>query len=331
MTSSSSRGKARRREARWMKPLRWLIYATVVAGAVIVVAQFTGFPAISPVTQVLSFYPWFALGWIVVAAVCFLTRQWVIAGVSGGLALIVAWTFFTTTMSSPPPAQSGDNAVTVVASNVLKGRATTELADRLVNEPVDVVLIAECTPACATELRRPRLLQHYPHQLIKDAPGPNGSAILSAWPLTPLEGIDQAEVDREGWLAMPAAVIELPSGPTTVRVAHPIPPIPGVVGAWASDLAILADFVEQETGPVILGGDFNATPYHRQFRGIISSGNLADVIPSSPGTWPTHWPSYGRIPIDHILVSPGFEVMSNTTWELTNSDHLAVVAELSKP
>jgi len=88
--------------------------------------------------------------------------------------------------------------------------------------------------------------------------------------------------------------------------------------------------IKGQSLPAIVAGDFNATPYSPVFREFVQIAGLKD---SREGfgwqpSWPTFFPPLW-IPIDHILVTPDFQVVKRTTGSYIGSDHYPVIAELS--
>ena len=87
-------------------------------------------------------------------------------------------------------------------------------------------------------------------------------------------------------------------------------------------------------GPVILCGDLNAGPRSAPYRA--AAGRLRDAHAAADGrpgrTCPSQWP---LVRIDHVFVSPGFEVAGaevvRTTLTREASDHLPLVVELRWP
>jgi endonuclease/exonuclease/phosphatase (EEP) superfamily protein YafD len=82
--------------------------------------------------------------------------------------------------------------------------------------------------------------------------------------------------------------------------------------------------------PVIVAGDFNATPFSPIFRKVIKISGLKD---SREGFgWQPSWPTYVPLlwlPIDHILVSSEIQVHNRATGSFIGSDHYPVFADLS--
>jgi endonuclease/exonuclease/phosphatase family metal-dependent hydrolase len=92
---------------------------------------------------------------------------------------------------------------------------------------------------------------------------------------------------------------------------------------------------EQCQQPVVLCGDFNASPSSPVCRRL--AGQLMDVQTAAPhhapqGTFPSRLPS---LRIDHIFISPGLEVagieIPSSELARTASDHLPLVAEIRIP
>jgi endonuclease/exonuclease/phosphatase (EEP) superfamily protein YafD len=89
--------------------------------------------------------------------------------------------------------------------------------------------------------------------------------------------------------------------------------------------------VMQTSSPhVIVVGDFNSTPWDRDFRraldtkGLLNSQSGFGVQP----TWPSILPAFLRIPIDHCLHSPSFVTRQREVGPNIGSDHLPIFVEL---
>jgi endonuclease/exonuclease/phosphatase (EEP) superfamily protein YafD len=123
------------------------------------------------------------------------------------------------------------------------------------------------------------------------------------------------------------------SGPTVVA-AHPIPPVPGAMGAWRAGLAWVAD--RCAAPDVIVAGDLNATVDHLSAVGGSSligacRDAAAEVGGAATGTWPTTIPSWLASPIDHVLVGSAWRVRSvavPTSFDEAGSDHRPIIAVL---
>jgi endonuclease/exonuclease/phosphatase (EEP) superfamily protein YafD len=92
----------------------------------------------------------------------------------------------------------------------------------------------------------------------------------------------------------------------------------------------VADKISTRSHPVIVAGDFNATPFSPIFKKFLKVSGLKD---SRNGFgWQPTWPAllpFLWIPIDHILVSPDIKIHYRETGSYIGSDHFPVIAELS--
>jgi endonuclease/exonuclease/phosphatase (EEP) superfamily protein YafD len=129
-----------------------------------------------------------------------------------------------------------------------------------------------------------------------------------------------------------SATADIPgAGPVTVYAFHPVPPVFGTQ-VWADELSRLRAILEQSPSdrPAIVGGDFNATYDHWQYRAMLS-GRFGDAVEQVGAghlvTYPTdkRWPPL--VGIDHILVAGGRAVAVKTVG-LLGADHRALVAQV---
>lgn len=301
-----------------------LVAAATAAVLVLLCARLTGFPLITPVVQMLAFYPLFAALTFAVAFVALATRRWLSFLSMSLVTLAIAASAYPSAIAPLDGSDEG-NQVRIVASNVKAGMATRGLIDKLAAGPTqtDILVIVECTDECARTLDEPAVMAMFPHRLVAPAPGPAGAAILSRRQLT---SIPQPPA-VEGHLAMPSGAVEINEHTVVLRVAHPFPPLPFSLDAWRAGLAELAEYTQTTVSPIIVAGDFNATPYHEEFRAVLGN-RLTNATPSTAGTWPQSLPPLMSAPIDHILVSEPFLVSSSGTWDLAETDHRAVWADL---
>ena len=95
----------------------------------------------------------------------------------------------------------------------------------------------------------------------------------------------------------------------------------------ADEAAALARIVADDPRPTLVVGDLNATPFHWEYRQL--SRHLANAAPGagifSP-TWHTRLPF---VRIDHIFVSPEWNVTSTQTLSTPLSDHRPIAATLT--
>jgi len=130
-----------------------------------------------------------------------------------------------------------------------------------------------------------------------------------------------------------------PPGCPAVRVlaAHPRPPISRRAARWrASEIRGIAKRIAQERAggePMIVAGDFNATPWSPLYREVRDAGGLVSardgfgVLP----TWPAFLPAPLRIPIDQVFLTEPIEVVNCRVGEAIGSDHLPLLVDLRIP
>jgi endonuclease/exonuclease/phosphatase (EEP) superfamily protein YafD len=116
-------------------------------------------------------------------------------------------------------------------------------------------------------------------------------------------------------------------------VTHPIPPISGAsVERQRQQLDLIAARARSTPGPLIVMGDYNATPWSRPFRRLVDRSGLCDsragfgVQASFPAMT-----AMLRIPIDHVLVSCAIGVRDRRIGRDVGSDHLPVIVDLVLP
>jgi len=159
----------------------------------------------------------------------------------------------------------------------------------------------------------------YPHRLIHPRNDNFGVALLSRLP------ISDAIVEHFGHLQLPAitATIQQDGRSLLLVGAHLIPPT-------RSDLAIDSRRQAEELGdllakqrdiPVLVVGDFNASPWSRTI-GILRERGGVDFRQPGPAWWPTwNTRSVPMLPIDHALCSAPLVVGQRTLGPHLGSDH----------
>ncbi|MET9777744.1 endonuclease/exonuclease/phosphatase family protein [Streptomyces sp. NPDC006367] len=279
---------------------------------------------VTPVPQLLAFLPWLLVPTGAGLLLTLLARWW--AGAVWGVALLGLLAWFTepygkeSEPSGPPVAE-----LRVLTSNVEFGRGTGALIDAVRREKPDLLFVQECEYACDAALRR-ELGAGYPHRAAVEGGGSEGSVILSRFPLTPTPGVP-------GTMGMPGAVADVRGHAVRLQLAHPMPPLPDQVGLWRAELGRLRDAAGEDDGtPTVLAGDFNASQDHAVFRRILDTG-LYDAArlagAARTATWPARTaPAFG-VQIDHVLVSEEFAARRARFLDLADTDHRALVVDLT--
>ena len=142
-----------------------------------------------------------------------------------------------------------------------------------------------------------------------------------------------ARVESFGFgLTDPRAVeIHLPDGITMLAI-HPLSPS-NRFRAEQNDrqLQFASDWAVGQSGPAIVVGDFNSTPWSYPFRRLMASTDLLD---SESGfgldlSYPADANPLLRIPIDHLLHSLDLAVVDRQLGPAMGSDHFPLTVDLA--
>lgn len=192
----------------------------------------------------------------------------------------------------------------------------------------DIVLFTEVNELWIDELKT--LSKDYPHSVAKSRTDNFGIMLFSKIPPLKLEIIDFLAQD------LPSIEMVFTHGSQTVTLigTHPLPPRTYEYSACRNaQLLLMGRHLAAVKGPKILLGDMNTVPWSPYFLTLLKDAGLKDTGQGRgiSVTWPTHaWWLFG-IPIDHILVSPDFSVLSRTVGPWVGSDHYPVTVELGLP
>ena len=126
------------------------------------------------------------------------------------------------------------------------------------------------------------------------------------------------------------AVIPLKNSEIVLWATHPVPPARNSYWHMRNrQLSDLRDLIAKDTRPTIVVGDLNATPWCWWFR-YFKAGRLRDsaIGFGIQNSWPTMWPWFMRIPIDHVLVSKELKIVDRKILEDVGSDHYPVMVRV---
>jgi endonuclease/exonuclease/phosphatase (EEP) superfamily protein YafD len=187
----------------------------------------------------------------------------------------------------------------------------------------DVIVLQEVDLAHVDRIAG--VLRSYPHRVQT----PNVRYGLVIFSRTPLSEVEH--------LALPGRVTRITRTKTRwhdadvaiigAHLSWPVSPAPA--RQRAAELEMIAKRVRRETGPVLLAGDFNLTPWSRFFAQFVESSGLADCALGRGvrGSWPSQVPIV-RIRIDQCFASSHWRVRSVNVGPRLGSDHLPVSVEL---
>lgn len=213
-----------------------------------------------------------------------------------------------------------DSAASLMVWNVLiHNQNHAGILSLIREQSADIVILLEVSHELGRELGQ--LHDLYPVQEFSPSLGPFGSGILSK---KPLQEITIRQLGQE----LESTIIARLDNGTTILGVHALPPR----GARYSrirnqQLDDIAEFASKLTGPVIVAGDLNATPWSPHFQDLLREASLRD--PRRGRGLLTSWPQGKpliRIPIDHFLPSDevrleGLRILPETE----GSDHHPVV------
>ena len=171
----------------------------------------------------------------------------------------------------------------------------------------------------------------HPYHTVELRGDPFGIGLWSKHPFT------ATDILYCGSFGVPSILAELdtPHGRCAVLATHPVPPIgPAYSQSRNAQLAELASRIrDTQRLPLVFVGDLNATPWCAAFRDFVRQSGLRNA---SQGrglypTWPASFPSFLRIPIDHVLHTPDIEIISRQTGPRVGSDHRPVIVDFKLP
>lgn len=228
-------------------------------------------------------------------------------------------------VASAPPATGPE--LVVLTSNLWVGRADAGAVVELVGtHRVDVLLLQELTDEAQDALHVAGLDELLPHRASRPLPDGLGTGLWSRFPLL------DAELRDDFGFALVIARLRVPdAGPVTAVALHVYAPLPQrKFAGWADDLRRLPGLLDGLAGPVLAGGDFNATPDVAQFRALLSSGYASAAAQAGAGITASY-PADRRwgpvLAIDHVLVR-GLVGRTARTVAVRGSDHCALLTTL---
>lgn len=186
----------------------------------------------------------------------------------------------------------------------------------------DLVMLQEVRPSTMAALLR-AIGERYPYVAECEC----DVALLSRRPLRNVETVDRAS-------AHPSLVTALWTSPggRTYRVGSLHLAWPFMPQAQATNVDWLIDSVARWREPLILGGDFNLSPWSYKLNKLTWQTGL-----TRHGLWGASWPApRGIIPrgivlIDNVLTSPEIAGETFVTGPDVGSDHLPIIATLNLP
>jgi endonuclease/exonuclease/phosphatase (EEP) superfamily protein YafD len=210
-----------------------------------------------------------------------------------------------------------DDRLTIVHLNTQAGnRDKAAVVEFVRSVDADLVFLAEVTPELLELIDDAEL----PFQSVTGTPvsTPIGLLALSRDPTY------SGRVTNLGGSRVPALLLEgnFAGSPVEILAFHTSSPGEEARSSARDDqLADAAVLVLERDTPMILVGDFNATPWTGAFRETLEAG-LVDAQRGRgvAGSWPAGWGPF-KIPIDHLLHTPELTTTTFSFGDSAGSDH----------
>jgi endonuclease/exonuclease/phosphatase (EEP) superfamily protein YafD len=259
-----------------------------------------------------------------------IARQWIGVGAAVlVLALATSTQLWLYTADDPP---KDAVVIHVMTANLRLGQADArDLVGSVRRHSVDVLMLEELTAGEQDALVAAGLNDLLPHHSSAPEGGGFGTGLWSRFPMSDAQQPDQFTF---GFVTARLAVPGV-ARPVQAAALHASGPVPSAV-LWQQDMRGFAQFLPTLAGdrPVIVGGDFNATPDTVQFRRILDAG-FSDAADQAGGGYTATFPGDRWFPpliaIDHVLSRGGPVATGVDTVTIKGSDHRALLVSVALP
>ncbi len=277
-----------------------------------------------PVLAVTAMAPYLMTGSVVALALELGTRQWPGATAAAVLLALCASTQWRRYVRSAVPPGGPD--LVVMTANLRFGEADAQALVTAVREHrVEVLMLQELTDDAVQRAGAAGLDRLLPHRVAEPRPGGVGTGLWSRHPLTDLRRLPEFAY------AAVAARIQVPglAARPTVVALHLAGPLPDST-LWRRDVAQLPQTLRAlpADAPVVVGGDFNATPDTVQFRAAMVAG-FANAADQAGAGLRRSYPAGRWFPpllaIDHVLTRDAVGTAARTL-AIGGTDHRALLA-----
>lgn len=306
--------------------MRWLDRVLGLLTALVVVINLL--PLGARLTWLLELTTHFRLQYLaataVVLALLALRRRWVASAIVVAAGAVSAVPVLPYIPREEAQVSAAEASVKILTVNVSFLQFSARRLLEIVGEAApDVLVVQELTPHAETVLKD--LDAAFPHHRKFPADGPSGIGLWSRHEL------GTGEIFALGRVPAIEAEVRGPAGRFTVIGVHlSAPTSPRRAAARNQELIELAARSAAVAGPLVVAGDFNVTPYSPYFADWLASSALTDSRRSRTlsASWPTMLPWAG-IPIDHVAVNSGFDIVSHRRLPNFDSDHFGLLVEVA--
>ncbi len=278
-----------------------------------------------------SWRPHIVIATLIVAVLCLaFSRRW-IAGLLVAVALAlgadVLWSGLVSGQAEaravfdeePPMAR-------VMFANVLRvNPSLADLMDWLEEKDPDVLVLTEVGAAHVEQISD--AMRDYDYRMLEPRHHAFGMTIYSRIPIVErsFETLTTDTLSEGGPITL-IVWLETGQGVLVVAGVHPFPPSRSVsMDERDGQLNAAVDLLWQIDDPMVVVGDYNATPWSPVLRRFAESLELHGFNISA--TWPV-WFGFAGIPIDHALVSEELLIGNLEVGPNIGSDHRPVVVDV---
>jgi endonuclease/exonuclease/phosphatase (EEP) superfamily protein YafD len=255
----------------------------------------------------------------------FMPRFKSIFGIGLTLALLTAygaWPHAVSTALQTPPYElgAGESTLRVAHYNTYKENQDYDaIANEVLRLDADVVSLVEMSNAKKKAVL-PKLIGRFPHQYDCKEVDYCAISVISKFPIIESSG-------RAHWEGPPFAMVKLDgkAGRVTFLSVH-MTRFP-YSRAQLNQAQYLVKLLESVSEPVVVAGDFNATPFSRITTTLEKGANLQRM--TELPTWPAQ-AGMPQLAIDHVFASTDFRVVANQQiGEPGHSDHYPILLTLA--
>jgi endonuclease/exonuclease/phosphatase (EEP) superfamily protein YafD len=254
-------------------------------------------------------------------------KQRALAAVSALVVIGHLWLVWPVLPLHDTPQAPDGPALRIGTANVLfDNRDKLAAVHKVLDADLDVLIVPEYTDEYRRIFESQGVALKYPFRLETSVrTGPSGIAMFSRFPVSFPQKLDFGHHALEG-------VVSVGGVRVTVLAVHTEAPWEENLENWRESIAAIGRRAESHEGPVVVAGDFNATPYHHAYRDLID-GPLDDAAEDLGSAWRlATWRDNTHLPlvamIDHVLVKGPAVPTDMRTRTIPGSDHRMLEATI---
>lgn len=277
---------------------------------------------------IIAFVPYLMAAPVLALVVAMIRRRWLTSAIAAVVVAACAGTQLPHYLADEAPRDSVE--VTVMTVNLWDGRADPAAVVRAIRtHDVDLLMLTEITWARADNLVAAGLFEELPYYSGRPGVSAEGTGLFSRYPM------QVRDVFLGFTFIVAAGLVQVPGAamPVHVLAFH----LPGPLQdsfSWRHDVAQVPPLLRSiPRGPVIVGGDFNATPDNPWFRDIVDVRGFENTIDQAgSGPIPTYSAQHPvpLLAIDHVLTR-GAVATRVEPVSIPGTDHRGIVATVAIP